>query len=74
MANRPLSISTSHSTNQLVRSARNGIIFLTFAAKIISMRDWLRTLIAGYGAYKWGGGCVGTILVFIIIYWLLGHC
>ncbi|HMH32680.1 MAG TPA: hypothetical protein VK543_06595 [Puia sp.] len=37
------------------------------------MRDWLRTLIAGYSAYKLGGGCLSTILIFFIIYWLLGH-
>ncbi len=28
------------------------------------MRDWLRTLIAGYAGYKWGGGCLGTIVDF----------
>jgi len=41
-----------------------------------TMRDWLRTLIAGYGAYKLGGGCFGTIIVFILLFWLLGyvHC
>ena len=38
------------------------------------MRDWLRTLLAGYGAYRWGGGCLGTIVVFCVIYWALGHC
>ena len=38
------------------------------------MQNWLRTLIAGAGAYKLGGGCLGTIVVFIIIYWLLGYC
>jgi hypothetical protein len=40
------------------------------------MKDWLRTLLAGYGAYKWGGGCLGTVVVFLILYWLLGfaHC
>jgi hypothetical protein len=37
------------------------------------MKDWLRTLLAGYGAYKWGGGCLGTIVVFILLYWLLGQ-
>jgi hypothetical protein len=44
--------------------------------KQIIMRDWLRTLIAGYAAWKWGGGCLGTIALFVIIYWLLGwgHC
>ena len=46
--------------------------FLLFLQNI-NMRDWLRTLLAGYGAYKWGGGCLGTIAVFIILYWLLGH-
>lgn len=40
------------------------------------MPNWLRALIAGYGARKLGGGCFGTIIVFVIIYWLLGpfHC
>lgn len=38
------------------------------------MRNIFRTMIAGYGAWKWGGGCVGTILVFLLIYWLLGSC
>lgn len=38
------------------------------------MPNWLRALIAGYGASKLGGGCFGTIVVFVIIYWLLGHC
>ncbi len=34
--------------------------------------DWLRGLLAGAAAWKWGGGCLGTVLVFIIVYWLLG--
>ncbi|RZS65044.1 hypothetical protein EV199_5798 [Pseudobacter ginsenosidimutans] len=38
------------------------------------MQNWLRTLLAGAAAWKWGGGCVGTILLFIFFYWLLGHC
>jgi len=37
------------------------------------MNKLLRALIAGYGAKKLGGGCLGTILVFVIIYWLLGQ-
>jgi len=49
-----------------------GMKFL-LTRKIFFMRNWLRTLLAGYGAYKWGGGCFGTILVFVILYWLLGH-
>jgi hypothetical protein len=38
------------------------------------MQNWLRALVAGYGAKKLGGGCVGTIIVFLIIYMLLGYC
>ena len=34
----------------------------------------LRGLAAGYGAYKLGGGCFSTILIFLLIYWLLGYC
>lgn len=37
------------------------------------MRNLLRGLIAGWGAKKAGFGCVGTIIVFIILYWLLGY-
>jgi hypothetical protein len=38
------------------------------------MNNLFKTLIAGYGAKKLGGGCVSTIIVFVIIYFLLGQC
>ena len=38
------------------------------------MPKWLRALIAAYGAKKLGSGCLGTILVFVVIYYLLGNC
>jgi len=38
------------------------------------MNNFWRTIIAGYGAKKLGGGCIGTILVFVILYFLLGQC
>lgn len=38
------------------------------------MQGWLKALIAGYGAKKLGGGCLSTILLFIVIYYALGHC
>lgn len=38
------------------------------------MQGWLKTLISGYGAAKLGGGCFSTVLIFILIYWLLGQC
>ena len=51
-----------------------GIILSIHYPKINYMQNWLKTLLAGYGAYKWGGGCLGSILVFVIIYYLLGYC
>lgn len=36
------------------------------------MNGFFKALIAGYGAKKLGGGCIGTIVVFIIIWYLLG--
>ncbi len=37
------------------------------------MNNLIKGLIAGYGAKKLGGGCFGTVIVFIIIFWLLGY-
>lgn len=36
------------------------------------MRNIFRGLAAGYGAKKLGGGCITTVIIFIILYWLLG--
>jgi len=38
------------------------------------MNNLFRGLIAGGAAYKWGGGCFGTVLVFLVIWMLLGQC
>lgn len=38
------------------------------------MNNMFRGLLAGFGAWKLGGGCVGTVVVFVIIYFLLGQC
>ena len=38
------------------------------------MNNLLRGLLAGYGAKKLGGGCFSTILVFILLWVLLGQC
>jgi hypothetical protein len=32
----------------------------------------VRTGAAGFAAWKWGGGLIGTIVVFVIVYWLIG--
>ncbi len=38
------------------------------------MNNLFRGLLSGYGAYKLGGGCLGTIVVFVIIWLILGQC
>ena len=38
------------------------------------MNNLFRGLIAGYGAHKLGGGCLSTILIFIVIWVILGQC
>jgi hypothetical protein len=38
------------------------------------MNNIFKGLIAGYGAYKIGGGCIGTIIVFAIIWMVLDGC
>ena len=38
------------------------------------MNNLLKGLIAGYGAKKLGGGCFSTILVFVLIWAVLGMC
>lgn len=38
------------------------------------MNNFFKALIAGYGAKKLGGGCFSTILIFIVIWYALGHC
>lgn len=37
------------------------------------MNRLLKTGIAGLVAWKWGGGLIGAILLFVLIYWLLGR-
>jgi hypothetical protein len=41
--------------------------------KNLFMNNFFRALIAGYGAKKLGGGCFSMIIIFVIIYWLLGY-
>ena len=40
--------------------------------KEIGMNNIFRGLLAGYGAKKMGGGCISTVLIFILLWWLLG--
>ena len=38
------------------------------------MNKLVRGLIAGYGAKKLGGGCVSTVIIFIVIWYALKNC
>ncbi len=38
------------------------------------MNDLFRGVIAGVGAKKLGGGCLSTVVVFIVIWVALGQC
>jgi len=37
------------------------------------MQGPMRGLLAGLGAWKLGGGCISTILIFILLYIALGY-
>ncbi len=37
------------------------------------MARLFRGLLAGWGASKLGGGCISTIIIFLILFWLLGY-
>ncbi len=37
------------------------------------MNNAIKGLIAGLGAWKLGGGCLSTIIIFLLIFWLLGY-
>jgi len=41
---------------------------------ITTMNNLLKGLISAYGAKKLGGGCLGTIVVFVVIWILLNQC
>jgi hypothetical protein len=38
------------------------------------MNKLLRGCLAGYGAKKLGGGCLSTIVIFIVLWMVLGQC
>lgn len=57
-------------------------MFELFETELLTVACWctrtvmsklLRGLAAGWGAKKLGGGCISTILVFIVLWFVLGH-
>jgi len=61
---------------QLLSSSQKTWHSFSIKIKKSTMNNFWRSLIAGYAGWKWGGGCLGGIVVFIIVFWLLGyiHC
>ncbi len=39
-----------------------------------TMSKLLRGVAAGWGASRLGGGCLSTVLIFVLLWWLLGYC
>jgi hypothetical protein len=37
------------------------------------MSKLLRGAVAGWGASKLGGGCFSVVLIFLLLWWLLGN-
>jgi len=64
------------STNGLkyTQQAFQSISLFYIESKISHMNNLFRGLLAGYGASKIGGGCLGTVLVFFLLWMLLGQC
>jgi hypothetical protein len=55
-------------------NSKQELFFVFLTITYFSMNNIVRGLIAGYGAKKLGGGCFGTVLVFIVIWVVLGQC
>jgi hypothetical protein len=51
----------------------HNFIYLFPYQQIRKMNNLFRGLLAGGAAAKWGGGCFGTILVFVIVWLILGQ-
>jgi len=47
--------------------------FISSTRKRRSMQGPMRGLLAGVAAWKLGGGCISTILIFILVFWMLGY-
>jgi hypothetical protein len=56
------------------RNSEEKLFFVFLMITYFSMNNIVRGLIAAYGAKKLGGGCFGTVLVFIVIWVVLGKC
>ena len=58
----------------VISTAKLCFAFYVSDINIIIMNNFFRAIIAAWGAKKLGGGCLSTIVIFILIYTLLGKC
>ncbi len=38
------------------------------------MNNFFRGIISAYGAKRLGGGCISTVILFFVIWMVLGYC
>lgn len=58
---------------QKLRLCRSTVGWHALCFMLLQMSKLLRGVAAGWGAKKLGGGCFTTILVFVILWYVLGH-
>jgi hypothetical protein len=51
----------------------SSLILVNFEEAIL-MEGPLRGILAGAAAWKLGGGLISTIIIFLVVFWLLGKC
>jgi hypothetical protein len=51
--------------------AAAGTTGTTLQDRSTTMRGIFRGLLAGWGASRLGGGCISTIIIFLILWWIL---
>ena len=55
------------------RRTRRSCAWVKYRQTGITMSKLLRGAVAGFGAWKLGGGLIGTILLFILLWVVLGN-
>jgi hypothetical protein len=50
------------------------LLWITRRKKEKRMNNLLRGALAGAAAWKLGGGLISTIIIFLLVFWILGKC
>jgi hypothetical protein len=56
----------------MIDSGKEAIIHSHACGRTTFMNNGLRAGLAGIAAWKLGGGIITTILIFVLLFWLLG--